>query len=349
MKTLVACALLALVAAGAGRLGAPGWLAGGLAGIALFPLAELLAGGLDDLSAHAGPRVGTALRSVLGSTPLLVLGVLALRNGQPEIVKAAITGAVLTSVLLALGIGFLVGGARHGRQYFNREQAAMAATLLMITSVALGLPTLVGRLVPVRNAGPIEALSEFVAGVMLVLFALAVYHGVTSADDDISPLAVPRANPRHGMLRGALTFALATLGLVVLGDRFFATLPLIVAHLGISPMFVGIVAMPLAGTINLHLDGWEHAWRNRVDLTLAHALALSLRSALLVAPLLLFASLLLGRPMDLVFPHIELAALIAAAGITTLVAHDGQSNWLEGAMLIGVWGMLAAAFYWWPA
>lgn len=349
MKSLLAGGALALAAASASALGAPGWLAGALAGVAIFPLAELMADGLNDVCAHAGARAGTALRSLLGSAPHLVLGWLALRNGLPEIVKASITGAILTSVLLTLGVGFLLGGARHGRQYFNREQAAMASTLLMITSVALALPTLVGPLVPMRNAGPIEALSEVVAGVMLVLFVLAVYHGVTSAEDDASPLAVPRTSPRYGIVRGVVTFALATVGLTILGDRFFAALPLLVGRLGISPMFIGIVAVPLAGTINLHLDGLEQAWRNRVDLTLAHALAVSLRSALLVGPLLLFASLLMGRPMDLVFPQLQLAALIAAAGITTLVAHDGQSNWLEGAMLIGVWGMLAAAFYWWPS
>ena len=110
-----------------------------------------------------------------------------------------------------------------------------------------------------------------------------------------------------------------------------------------------IVVLPLVGTVNAHFNGLDHAWRDRIDLTLAIAMGAGLRSALFVAPTLVFASLAVGQPMDLVFTQLELASLFAAAGITTLVAHDGQSNWLEGAMLIGMWGMLAAAFYWWPA
>lgn len=349
MRSLAAVGVVAIGAASADALGAPAWLAGALAGVALLPVAELMADGLEDACAHAGARAGTALRAVLGSAPHLVLGSLALRNGLPDIVKASVTGAILTSLLLSLGTGFLIGGARHGRQYFSREQAAMASTLMMIAAVALGLPTLVGRLVPVRNTGPVEALSEVVAGVMLVLFALAVYHGIASADDEVSPLAVPSAPARYGLLRAGVTIAATAAALVVLGDRFFAAVPLLVARLGLSPMFLGIVVLPLAGTVHAHLEGLEQAWRNRIDLTLSLALGASLRSALLVGPMLVFASLLLRRPMDLVFAPLELAALITASGITTLVAHDGQSNWLEGAMLIGVWGMLAAAFYWWPA
>lgn len=348
MRSIAASGLAALAASAAPLAGAPAWLAGALAGIALLPLAELLVDGLAELAARAPARAGIALRAVAGSGPHVLLGVMAIRHGLPGIVRSSITGALLTSLLLALGVALVAGGARHGRQYFNREQAAMASTLLAIAAVALGLPTLVARLGPAGHGGSLALFSELVAGVMLVLFALALHHGVTHADDGVAPLAPGRRTPRGGPVRAGARAALGAVGTLVLGDRFFADLPEVVGHLGIAPMMVGIVALPLVGTLNALLDGIAHAWRDRVDLTLSIALGAGLRGALLVGPLLVFASVPLGRPMDLVFPPLELAALAAAVGITTLVAHDGQSNWLEGAMLVGVWGMLAAAFFFWP-
>lgn len=348
MRAIAAAGAAAVAAAGAPLAGAPPWLAGAMAGIALLPMAELLVDGLAELAARAPARTGIALRAVAGSGPHLLVGGLAIRHGLPEVVKSSITGALLTSLLLALGIALVAGGARHGRQYFNREQAAMASTLLAIAAVALGLPTLVARLGPAGHGGSLALFSELVAGVMLILFALALYHGVTHADDGVAPLAPGRRAPRGSLGLAGARAALGFAGTLALGDRLFAVLPEVVAHLGIAPMVVGIVALPLVGTLNALLDGVAHAWRDRVDLSLSIALGAGLRGALLVGPLLVFASMPLGQPMDLVFPHLELAALAAAVGITTLVAHDGQSNWLEGAMLIGVWCMLAAAFHFWP-
>jgi Ca2+:H+ antiporter len=64
-----------------------------------------------------------------------------------------------------------------------------------------------------------------------------------------------------------------------------------------------------------------------------------------VAPLLVFISLLLGHPMQLIFNQFELLALMAAVAIAVLVSNDGESTWLEGAGLLGIYLILGLAFF----
>lgn len=70
--------------------------------------------------------------------------------------------------------------------------------------------------------------------------------------------------------------------------------------------------------------------------------------ALFVTPVLVFVSLLLNSPLTLQFNQLELIALTAASMISALVSLDGESNWLEGAMLLAVYGILSLAFFFLP-
>ena len=89
----------------------------------------------------------------------------------------------------------------------------------------------------------------------------------------------------------------------------------------------------------------QMAHRNKMDLGVEIAVSSSLQIALFVAPLLVFVSLLLGHPLTLVFNPFELMALGAGVLITVLVSSDGESNWLEGAAMMGVYLILAIAFF----
>jgi Ca2+:H+ antiporter len=68
-----------------------------------------------------------------------------------------------------------------------------------------------------------------------------------------------------------------------------------------------------------------------------------------VAPVLVFVSLLFGQYLNLVFNQFELLALVGAVAISALVASDGETNWLEGAQLLGLYLILAVAFFFLPA
>jgi Ca2+:H+ antiporter len=109
-----------------------------------------------------------------------------------------------------------------------------------------------------------------------------------------------------------------------------------------------VILIPLIGNVAEHLVAVQVAYKNKIELSLAVSLGSSLQIALFVAPILVFISLLFGPPLLLVFTEFELIALVASAMIAAFVAQDGESNWLEGAMLLAVYIVLGLAFFFVP-
>jgi Ca2+:H+ antiporter len=318
------------------------------AALGLIAASKLLGDATEDLALHSGPRVGGLLNATLGTAALLIVAAFALSEGLHDLVKASITGSILGYLLVVIGLSAFLGGIRNGTQYFDRQRAGMSATLMILSVVALTLPAMYGQLVPVRNSGSVESMSEAVAVVMLIVYFLSVYYSLFWRIDEQAIAGVHQLTGRWSprVAGGALVLALALI--VVLARVLVTALEPTVEATGVSEFFVGIVVIPLVVSVSEHLLAVETAWRNRMDVSMSIAMGSSIQVALFVAPLLVFASLLLGHPMDLVFGQIEIVALGAAALVTTLVALDGESNWLEGTMVLALYLLLALAFFWWP-
>ena len=141
----------------------------------------------------------------------------------------------------------------------------------------------------------------------------------------------------------------AVAGLALMSELLVGTLDAVTATLGWTEFFVGIIIVPIIGNVAEHLVAVQVARKNQMDLSLAIALGSSLQIALFVAPVLVFVSLFMGHPMTLEFNTFELIAMIAASIVAAFVSLDGESNWLEGAMLLAVYGILALAFFFLPA
>ena len=117
--------------------------------------------------------------------------------------------------------------------------------------------------------------------------------------------------------------------------------------LGMNNIFIGVIVVAIIGNAAEHSTAVMAAWRDRMDLSVQIAIGSSTQIALFVAPVLVFASLLMGNDqvLDLHFTLLELVAVILSVAVTTLVCHDGESNWLEGAMLLALYIILGLAFY----
>jgi Ca2+:H+ antiporter len=316
------------------------------AALALVPLAALLGDATEELAAYTGPRVGGLLNATLGNAAELIIAGFALKAGLFELVKASIAGSILGNLLLVLGMALAAGGLRHGVQRFNRADAGTNVTMMFLSLVALIIPAVYGQLLPnVRNSGPVEQLSIAVAVVMIAVYVLALYYShvwnaVSHAQD---------AHLAHWSKRAALgMLVLVTLGVVAMSEILVGAVEPVVQQLGVSELFLGVVLVPIIGNVAEHLVAVEAALKNNMDLALSIALGSCAQVAMFVAPVLVLASLLLGRPMDLIFTEIELVALAAASIVAALVALDGESNWLEGVMLLAVYLLFALAFWWWP-
>jgi Ca2+:H+ antiporter len=132
---------------------------------------------------------------------------------------------------------------------------------------------------------------------------------------------------------------------VIASELLVQAIEPVMSGLGISEFFLGIILIPLIGNVAEHLVAVKVAASNQMDLSVEIAVSSSLQIGLFVAPILVFISLLLGNPLQLIFNELELIALSAGVLITAFVSEDGESNWLEGSILLTIYLILALGFF----
>jgi Ca2+:H+ antiporter len=261
-------------------------------------------------------------------------------------VKASITGSILGNLLLVMGFAFIVGGAKHGRQTFNRRNTGRNAILLILAVLAMLIPSFFSRSIGPATSPKVEGLSLGVAAVMIVLYCLGLLDAAKSGDTPVTQKPTPKTVvPQWSKSISIGILVLATLAIVWLSEVLVGVVEPVVASLGVSEFFLGIILIPIIGNAAEHLVAVQFAAQNKITLSVEITLSSSLQSALLVGPLLVFISLLLGHPLTLVFNTFELLALVAGVIVAVLVSADGESSWLEGAALVGVYLILGMAFF----
>jgi Ca2+:H+ antiporter len=325
-----------------------------LSALGVIPLAHYIGESTDALAHFTGPKLGGLLNATLGNAAELIITIFAIREGLLDLVKASITGSIIGNLLLVLGMSFLLGGLRNGKQTFDRQQAMNHAVLLFLAIVALVIPSLFSHTIEITNEGglKVEVLSLGVAAIMILLYALGLTFNLKSSKSLlVAETGLPANEHTRPVwpLRVALfVLALSTIGVAYLSELLVGAVEPIVISYGISEFFLGIILIPLIGNVAEHIVAVQVALKNKMDLSVEISLASSLQIALFVAPVLVFISLLMGNPLTLIFNQFELLALIAAVLIAGLVSIDGESNWLEGAELIAVYLILGLAFFFIP-
>ncbi len=327
-----------------------------LAALGVVPLAGFMGEATEELAVYTGPKVGGLLNATLGNAAELIITVVAIRAGamNPEqqeglmqLVKASITGSIIGNLLLILGFSVLLGGLRFGTQTFDRRQAGVNATMLILAIIALAVPSFFSyAMEPDYHIG-VEYLSIGVAVVMIAIYGLSVLYSFKSSGD--APAAEePHHEPKWSKRTAIIVLVAATAAIAVLSEVLVGSVEHVVAQLGITEFFLGIIIIPLVGNVAEHVVAVQVALKNKMELSLAISLGSSLQVALFVAPLLVFISLLLNNPLTLTFNSFEVIALFASALIAAFIAQDGESNWLEGAQLLAVYLIIGIAFFFLP-
>lgn len=323
-----------------------------LAALGIIPLADLIGEATEELAIHTGPRLGGLLNATLGNAAELIITIFAIREGLLDLVKASIVGSILGNLLLVLGLSLLMGGLKHGIQKFDSKTAGLNATLLILAVVALAIPSLFDVAIQSNKASEL-GLSEGVAVVMIILYGLTVFYSFTSHQSGTHAVEAPESEhhvAKWSIRTSSIVLVAATLGIVVLSETLVGAVEPVTHQLGLTEFFIGIIIIPIVGNIAEHLVAVQVALKNKMELSLAVSLGSSLQVALFVAPVLVFISLLMGgQTLLLVFSGFELIALVAASLVAAFVALDGESNWLEGAMLLAVYIMIALAFFYLPS
>jgi Ca2+:H+ antiporter len=318
-----------------------------LACIAIIPMAAYIGEATESLAHFTGARIGGLLNATLGNAAELIITITAIRAGLLELVKASITGSILGNLLLVMGCAFIVGGTKHGRQTFNRRNASRNAILLILAVLAMLIPSFFSHSIGPATSPKVEALSLGVAAVMIILYGLGLLDASKSGEpSSITHESVPQAILPHWSVATSLfILALATAGILWLSEVLVSVVEPVVASLGVSEFFLGIILIPIIGNAAEHLVAVQFASQNKMALSVEISVSSSLQIALLVGPVLVFLSLLLGHSLTLVFNTFELLALIAGVIIAVLVSADGESSWLEGAALVSIYLILGLAFF----
>ncbi|MEW6092576.1 MAG: calcium/proton exchanger [Chloroflexota bacterium] len=317
-----------------------------LACIAIIPMASYIGEATEALAHFTGPRIGGLLNATLGNAAELIITIVAIRAGLLELVKASITGSILGNLLLVMGFSFIVGGVRHGRQTFDKRGASRNAILLVLAVLAMLIPSLFSHSIGPETSPRVEALSLGVAGVMILLYALGLLDAARSGDTPVTHEPAPASVlPHWSLTQSIIILTLATAGIVWLSEVLVGVVEAVVSSLGVSEFFLGIILIPIIGNVAEHLVAVQFAGENKMSLSVEISVSSSLQIALLVAPLLVFISLVLGHPLTLIFNTFELLALIAGVLIAALVSADGESSWLEGVALAAIYIILGLAFF----
>ncbi len=317
-----------------------------LACIAIIPMAAYIGEATESLAHFTGPRIGGLLNATLGNAAELIITITAIRAGLLELVKASITGSILGNLLLVMGCAFIVGGTKHGRQTFNRQNASRNAILLILAVLAMLIPSMFSHSIGPETSPKVEVLSLGVAVVMIILYALGLLDAAVSGDTSVTHEPVPKSFLPHWSIKTSiLILILATVGIVWLSEVLVGVVEPVVASLGVSEFFLGIILIPIIGNAAEHLVAIQFAGQNKMALAVEISVSSSLQIALLVGPLLVFLSLMLGHPLTLVFNTFELLALVAGVIVAVLVSADGESTWLEGVALVGVYLILGFSFF----
>ena len=345
--------VIALVAIGA-SLAALLLRAGGAAGVAVFAASAIgLAGraamggeGTNQLGRRLGPRATGVLQSALGNLPEFFIGIFALRAGLLDVVRAALVGSILANTLLVLGLAFVAGGLRHGPQRFGTDQTKMMSTLLVLAVAAIAIPT-----IATSPGGPAHGheteLSVVVSVVLLLVFAASVPFSIGKGVAVGSPEEATEDERVWPTALAGTTLLLAGVGAAFVSDWFVDALKPAMSSLGMSEAFAGLVVVAIAGNAVENVVGVQAMLADKGDLAISVILNSSLQVALALTPVLVLVSLVLGgATLTLVVSPLFVAALALTAVLAALVVMDGESTWLEGLALIGLYAILAASVWW---
>ncbi|MFL6212615.1 MAG: calcium/proton exchanger [Blastocatellia bacterium] len=323
-------------------------------GLAIVPLAGWMGRATEALAEKLGAGIGGLLNATFGNAAEMIIAFQGLRAGLTEVVKASLTGSIIGNILLVLGVSIIAGGMKHKNQKFNRTAATMSATLMALSAIGLLVPAVfhwvtigqprTDRLQAEANISLEISIVLFVTYILSLFFSLRthkdLYLGTGHEHQESSPM-----KPRTAVM----VLVGATALVAWMSELLVHAVEPATKTLGFTEVFVGVIAVAIIGNAAEHSTAVLVAMKNQMDLAYNIAVGSSMQIALFVAPVLVFISYAIGQPMDLIFTTFEVVALGLGVAIVSLVAVDGETNWMEGVLLLAVYLIFAIAFFFLPA
>jgi len=344
-----------------------------LPSIVVFAFAVMaLAGGAvavseatERLAHRLSPAATGVVQSTLGNLPELFLAIFALQAGLVQVVAAALVGSVLGNALFVLGLALVAGGLRHGKLTFSTNANRLYATELLLGVAALIIPFLATQ-PGAPDFGHAEELSAVVAIVLLILFAVSVPISLRLSEKGVGVVpnieaagadageqgldaGVPAAHEPPPLGQTLLLLGGSAASAAFVAEWFVEALQPAMASIGMSEAFAGLIVVAIAGNAIEHLAGVTAAYKNRGDLSMSLILNSALQVVLFLAPVIVLLSFVVAPvPLTLIFDPLLLGSLAVTVLLVYAIVVDGEANAFEGAMLLGLYAIIAAAVWWGP-
>ena len=325
------------------------------AALAIIPIAALIVLSTEQLATRTGDAVGGLLNATFGNAPELIIGLVALRAGYFDMVRASIIGAILANLLLATGVAFFLGGLRQHTQEYNAGAARLYSSMMLIAAISLAVPSAFNRFFSPEGTMPQEkAVNLGTALVLLAAYGLYLVFMLKTHADFFKSAGGRQEEHEHEGSQWSVARAIGSLlGASVLA-AWMSEILVGAAEgtgkaMGMSEVFIGIVFLAIVGGAAESGSAIAMARKNKVDLTVGIAMGSSIQIALFVAPALVLLSYFIApQPLELAFSRAEIGTLFLTVLIGAMVAGDGRSNWFKGVQLITVYAMIAILFYFLP-
>ncbi len=349
--------------------------------LSLIPLAALIGWATENLEYYVGPIAGGLLNATFGNAPEIIIGIFALQQGLLQVVKASITGSIISNALLVLGGSLAIGGWRWGRQYFSNRDAGQYSAMMVLSVAGLLIPYTATT--AIADHGRLESISIGVSIILLVVYIMYLAHHIfhvrsvrrnpkerrgakltarppvrqedaeENGDEDheseaitggVPPQEVDTRKPPRLWIVVLMLFV-ATIGTAINSELLVGAIEPVAQQLGWSTIFIGLVIIPIVGNAAEHSSALFVAYRDRIDLSMAIAAGSSIQVATFVAPVLVLVSLFFATPLDLIFQPLELVILALATILFTFISLDGETSWLAGVQLVSVYIIACVVFF----
>lgn len=333
------------------------WVSFLIASLGIIPMALLLSESTEEIAEHSGATIGAILTALFGNCAEFIIALTALRRGLIDVVKASITGAILSDLLLITGMAMLIGGLRFSEQSFQPTMMRTNGAAMTLAVIALALPASLISTSGIDNPQDIHGLSITAAGILIAIYLLTLVFSLATHNHLFDPPKLTSEESEDfeteernwtAIRPWLIQLVVSTAALAYQSEQFVAALEPTTEQLGLTALFTGVIIIPIIGGFSEYLPAARGALNNRMDLSLSLATGSSLIVALFIAPLLVLIANFIGQPMDLDFASFEVIALGFSVFIVNLVGMDAKSNWLEGVLLLGTYTIFGAAFYYYP-
>nr|UJH94628.1 Vcx1 [Starmerella bombicola] len=319
--------------------------------LAIVPLAAVLSDTTEILASMTGDTLGGLLNATFGNVVELIVALAALYRGEIRIVQTSMLGSILSNLILVLGCAFVAGGYNRLQQSFSQTAAQTMSSMMGLSCISLVIPATFSATVPSEDKCLVVSLSRWTSVVLLIVYGLyllfqlkthTVFFESAEEEEEAAPDAALSRNECLVLL------AIVTLVVAASAEYLVGSIEAVVDSTPLSKSFIGLILLPIVGNAAEHVTAVFMAMKNKLDLTMNVAVGSSMQIALFLTPFLVIWGWVIDQPMSLYFHTFESILLFVSVYLAGMVLEDGESNWLEGALLIALYAIIAIAYLFYP-